>query len=60
MMYKLVTFRIYDALLDAVYDFVGCFTTSAEILRFIRENEADGDHAYPVSFSYCVGYPFGV
>ena len=59
-MYKLVTFRIYDALLCSTYTFVGCFTTSAEILRFIRENEAEGDRAYPVSFSYCADYPFGV
>ena len=57
-MYKVVTFRIWDSVWHETYEFIGYFTTTAAILEFMNEVRADGDNIYPVSFSYCIGYPF--
>ena len=57
-MYRVVEFRMYDTKREQSYDFIGYFATTKEVMEFINDNRADGDYAYPVSFSYCFGYPF--
>ena len=58
IMYKVVKFAMYDTKKKESYEFIGYFATTKEIMEFINDNRADGDYAYPISFSCCVGYPF--
>ena len=57
-MYRVVEFRMYDTKRQQSYHFIGYFATTKEVMEFINDNRADGDYAYPISFSYCFEYPF--